>query len=147
MNAIYIPATQTIIRSYSDRYVYNGEVYGGTDYDDAAKLAEIGAVPVVDADGTVPANPVRVGETVVVADGVATITKTWRTKTAEELAADAVTVAQAALAATEESSAATRKIEDLYDLLIDGNVLATVDLPAPVAAWLAERKAQRLASS
>ena len=48
MLPIYIPATQTIIRSYLDRYVHQGETYGGTDYDDAAELAEMGAVPVVD---------------------------------------------------------------------------------------------------
>jgi len=47
MNPIYIPATQTIIQSYSARYTHptTGEVYGGTDYDNADKLAELGAVP------------------------------------------------------------------------------------------------------
>jgi hypothetical protein len=46
MLPIYIPATGTIIRSYSERVVVNGEVYGGTDYDNSFKLAEIGAVPI-----------------------------------------------------------------------------------------------------
>lgn len=46
MLPIYIPATDTIIRSYSDRYVHEGEVYGGTDYDNLTKLSEIGAVPI-----------------------------------------------------------------------------------------------------
>jgi hypothetical protein len=48
MVPIYIPATQTIIRSPGERYIHpqTGEVYGGTDYDDPAKLAEIGAVPI-----------------------------------------------------------------------------------------------------
>ena len=145
MNPIYIPSLDTIIRSATQRVVVNGEVYGGTDYDDASKITEMGAVPVVDADGDVPENPVQTGETVVVADGVATVTKTWRSKTAEELAADAVAVAQAALAATEVAAAAIRKIEDLYDLLIAESVLAAEDLPAAVTAWLAERKAQRAA--
>lgn len=47
MNPLYIPATQTIILSPTRRYIHptSGEVYGGTDYNDAAKLAEIGAVP------------------------------------------------------------------------------------------------------
>ena len=45
---LYIPATQTIIRSAGERYVHpqTGEIYGGTDYDDPTKLAEIGAVPI-----------------------------------------------------------------------------------------------------
>ena len=144
MNPIYIPSIDTIIRSYSERVVVNGETYGGTDYDDAAELTEMGAVPVVDADGDVPENPVQTGETVVVADGIATVTKTWRSKSEAELAAEAVVVAQAALAATEVSTAAVRKIEDLYNLLIAESVLDAGDLPAAVATWLAERKAQRL---
>lgn len=47
MTPLYIPATQTIILSPTQRYVHptSGEVYGGTDYSDAAKLAEIGAEP------------------------------------------------------------------------------------------------------
>jgi hypothetical protein len=47
MNTLYVPVTDTIIRDYSQRYVHptTGIIYGGTDYDDAAKLAEIGAVP------------------------------------------------------------------------------------------------------
>jgi len=47
MNPLYIPATDTIIQDYSQRYIHptTGIIYGGTDYDDAAKLAEIGAVP------------------------------------------------------------------------------------------------------
>ena len=45
---LYIPSTQTIILSPSQRYTHpqTGEVYGGTDYDDPAKLAGIGAVPI-----------------------------------------------------------------------------------------------------
>ena len=144
MNPIYIPATDTIIRSYSDRVVVNGITYGGTDYDSPTKLTEMGAVPVVDADGDVPENPVQTGETVVVADGIATVTKAWRSKSEAELAAEAVVVAQAALAATEVAAAAVRKIEDLYNLLIAESVLDAEDLPAAVATWLAERKAQRL---
>jgi len=44
---LYVPATQTIILSPAQRYTHptTGIIYGGTDYDDAAKLAEIGAVP------------------------------------------------------------------------------------------------------
>jgi hypothetical protein len=48
MNPIYIPDTQTIIRSAGERYTHpqTGEIYGGTDYDDPTKLAEIGAVSI-----------------------------------------------------------------------------------------------------
>ena len=144
MNPIYIPSLDTIIRVASQRVVVNGITYGGTDYDDAAKLAEMGAVPVVDADGDVPVSPAQTGETVVVADGIATVTKAWRSKSEAELAAEAVVVAQAALAATEVAAAAIRKVEDLYDLLIADSVIDAEDLPAAVATWLAERKAQRL---
>ena len=47
MNPLYIPATQTIILSPTQRYVHptSGEVYGGTDYSDPIKCAEIGAEP------------------------------------------------------------------------------------------------------
>jgi len=42
----YVPATDTVL-TYGQRYTHpdTGEVYGGTDYNDPAKLAEIGAVP------------------------------------------------------------------------------------------------------
>jgi hypothetical protein len=44
---LYIPATQTIIRTVGERYVHptTGEIYGGTDYSDPVKCAEIGAEP------------------------------------------------------------------------------------------------------
>ena len=42
----YVPAAGTVI-TYGQRYIHpdTGIVYGGTDYSDPAKLAEIGAVP------------------------------------------------------------------------------------------------------
>lgn len=45
---LYIPSTNTVIWSAAQRYIHpqTGEVYGGTDYDDPAKCAEIGAVPI-----------------------------------------------------------------------------------------------------
>jgi hypothetical protein len=48
MIPIYIPDTQTIIRSPGERYIHpqTGEVYGGTDYDNPDKLTEIGAMPI-----------------------------------------------------------------------------------------------------
>ena len=62
------------------------------------KISELDPLETLeDADGDIPSNPVQTGETVVVADGVATVTKTWRSKSEAELAADAVAVAQAAL--------------------------------------------------
>ena len=47
MPSLYVPATQTMILDYGHRYTHleSGEVYGRTDYDDPAKLAEIGAFP------------------------------------------------------------------------------------------------------
>ena len=44
---LYIPATNTVILSQNQRYIHptTNEVYGGTDYGNADKLAEIGAVP------------------------------------------------------------------------------------------------------
>jgi len=44
---LYIEETNTVISSAAQRYIHpqTGEVYGGTDYDNPAKLAEIGAVP------------------------------------------------------------------------------------------------------
>lgn len=46
MIPLYVPATNTVVLDYVTRYTHpvTGEVYGGTDYDDAAKIAEIGAV-------------------------------------------------------------------------------------------------------
>ena len=48
MNPLYVPTTQVIIRTSGERYVHptTGEVYGGTDYDNPTKLAEIGAEPI-----------------------------------------------------------------------------------------------------
>lgn len=47
MLPLYVPETSTVIADYVQRYTHpvTGEVYGGTDYDDAAKLGEIGAIP------------------------------------------------------------------------------------------------------
>ena len=44
---LYIEATQTVITDPGQRYIHpdTGEVYGGTDYSDPAKIAQIGAVP------------------------------------------------------------------------------------------------------
>lgn len=46
MIPLYVPATSTVVLDYVTRYVHpvTGIVYGGTDYDDAGKLSEIGAV-------------------------------------------------------------------------------------------------------
>jgi len=47
MLPIYVPASNTVITNYFQRYNHpvTGEVYGGADYDNGSKLAEIGAVP------------------------------------------------------------------------------------------------------
>jgi hypothetical protein len=44
---LYIEATNTVITDPTQRYIHpdTGEVYGGADYGDAAKIAQIGAVP------------------------------------------------------------------------------------------------------
>jgi len=50
MKPLYIEATETQIRDRKHRYTHpvTGEVYGGSDYDNPKKLAEIGAVPLRD---------------------------------------------------------------------------------------------------
>jgi hypothetical protein len=50
MQPLYIAATDTIIRNASEKYVHpvTGEVYGRSDYENPAKLAEIGAVPLTE---------------------------------------------------------------------------------------------------
>ena len=50
MDALYIAETKTEIRRKRDRYTHpeTGEVYGGTDYLDPIKLAEMGAVSLRD---------------------------------------------------------------------------------------------------
>lgn len=50
MQPLYVPTTKTEIRSKKHRYVHptTGEVYGGTDYENPTKLAEIEAEPLRD---------------------------------------------------------------------------------------------------
>ena len=47
MLPLYVPATSTVIVEYFQRYTHpiTDIVYGGTDYDNPVKLAEVGAVP------------------------------------------------------------------------------------------------------
>lgn len=47
MLPLYVPVTSTVIADYFQRYTHpvTEIVYGGTDYDNPVKLAEIGAVP------------------------------------------------------------------------------------------------------
>ena len=47
MLPLYVPATSTVIVEYFQRYTHpiTDIVYGGTDFDNPVKLAEIGAVP------------------------------------------------------------------------------------------------------
>jgi hypothetical protein len=143
---LYVPATQTIIKN-RERYTHHvtGEVYGGADYDDAKKLAQIGAIPLTASDGTKPAKPVFTGEAVSVAgDGKsAMLVKQWRSKTAGELADDAKQLAAQAITQTETAGVAVRKLEDLIDLLIAKSVIKKEDLPAQAQAWLDARKAER----
>jgi hypothetical protein len=64
-----------------------GESYGGTDWLNDSKLAEIGAVPLTDDDGDIPENPVQTGTTIVVTEDClsAKKIKQWRSKTQTEL--------------------------------------------------------------
>jgi len=100
MNPLYIPATNTIIRNYSHRYIHptTGIVYGSGDYDNAAKLAEIGAVPVLTISDEIPENPIEIASTEGLSeDGNSyVITRHYRSKTEEELATD-ITQAKTAL--------------------------------------------------
>lgn len=63
------------------------EQFGGTDFVNQGKLAELDAVPLVDSVGDVPANPVQTGILISLAeDGMSAIrTKLWRSKTQAEL--------------------------------------------------------------
>lgn len=67
-----------------------GEKFGGTDFLNQGKLMELEAVPLSESEGEVPENPVQTGISIVLAeDGQsATRAKLWRSKTAEELAAE-----------------------------------------------------------
>ena len=69
MIPLYIPATDTIIRNASQRYIHpqTNEIYGGTNYDSADKLAEIGAEPITME--TVEAGYLATAWTVVKEDG------------------------------------------------------------------------------
>jgi hypothetical protein len=90
-----------------------GEKYGGTDWLNDSKCAEIGAIPLTDDDGDIPENPVQTGTTIVVAeDGLsATKTTTWRSKTQAELDSDYDAALDAARSAT--IAERTRRLETL----------------------------------
>jgi len=47
MIPLFVPETSTVILDYVTRYTHpvTGEIYGGADYGDPAKIAQIGAVP------------------------------------------------------------------------------------------------------
>lgn len=88
MQPLYIPASDMIIRDPAYRYVHtNGEVYGRTDYEDPAKLAEIGAVQLVEVDDPHTDDMVQDGETLTVTASQATVTRKWRAATEAEVAA------------------------------------------------------------
>jgi hypothetical protein len=85
---LYIPETQTIIRSHLQRYSHpqTGEIYGGTDYDDPTKLAEIGAIPLTSVHEDHDNSDIENGTTITVSeDGLsATQTYKYRARTTEE---------------------------------------------------------------
>jgi hypothetical protein len=145
MNPIYIPSTNTIIREYSTRYVHpdTGEVYGREDYYNAQKLLEIGAIPVVDCDGIIPENPIQTGTTIVVEDGIATITKTWRSITEAELKEKQKQQHLDNIKDTEQTEISVRKIEDLYEILLNKELISEEDIPELVLSWINNRKEER----
>jgi hypothetical protein len=96
-----------------------GEKYGGTDWLNDSKCAEIGAIPLTDDDGDIPENPIQTGTVITVAvDGLsATKTTTWRSKTQAELDSDYATALAAARSST--ISERTRRLESLMVMLDD----------------------------
>ena len=90
---IYIEPTGTVITSARQRYSHpdTGIIYGAGDYDNPAKLAEIGGIELLVApDEKREGETVHDGNTITVAEvngrRVATMTRSWRTPTAEESA-------------------------------------------------------------
>jgi hypothetical protein len=90
-----------------------GEKYGGTDWLNDSKCAEIGAVPLTDDDGEIPENPVQTGTTIVVAEDClsAKKIKQWRSKTEDELSAEFYAALDAARSST--IAERTRRLETL----------------------------------
>jgi len=96
------------------------ETYGGTDFCDLGKLAELQAVPLTESDGVIPDNPVLSGALITVADDglTATRTKTWRSKTQNELD---VEYAAALAAAGARVNAVRDTLLESLTVTLDGN--------------------------
>jgi hypothetical protein len=64
-----------------------GEMYGGTDWSNPAKLAECEALPLIEDEGDVPENPVLTGASISLSGDELSYVKTkqWRSKTQNEL--------------------------------------------------------------
>jgi hypothetical protein len=143
----YASVTGQVIRDKATKVVHptTGQVYGGTDFDDNAKCAQIGAWPVTTESDPQPENPVCLGEELVLNTQLQTaaLIMRWRSKTVEELAEEEKQNALQALVVLEQTQKSIRKLEDLVDTLITKNVIAKTDLPAIMQTWMDERAAER----
>lgn len=125
------------------------ERYGGTDWQDAAKLAEVGAIPLTYDAGELPENPVLTGTLIVVADDGLSAREVaqWRSKTADELAAEYS--AALATAKADVNTARDQRLEALtvtldgltFDADNDGRtnlngVLTAISLGIPVGTTI-----------
>lgn len=114
-----------------------GEKYGGTDFLNPIKLAELNAVSVIEVD-TGSGDILNSISVVLNEDGEsATLTRNWREKTEFEIAADI----KSDLEITDKTSA--RKAEDLWTLLISKGIINSEDAPEAVSSWISERIALR----
>jgi hypothetical protein len=148
-----ITSDGTIIKSERERWVHpqTGEVYGRGDYSNPTKLAEIGAIPLTEEDAPHADTDVQDGTTLVVApDGKsATLTRLWRSKTAEEVATAAKAHAERTLAASDLGMA--RVVEDvlarqdsILALLVSKELIAEEEKP-PLPKTAADKIAARVA--
>lgn len=137
----YSVACSAVIWSSATRLTHpvTGEKYGGTDWTNDAKLAEVDTVPMEIVDANDSTGRVLSSEVVTLneAQTAATLTRTWRDKTDAEVDEEV----KGALSGTDLASA--RKVEDLWVLLLEKELIAESDVPAAVADWIASRTALR----
>ena len=145
MIPFYSTLCNTLITSRSQQLTHpvTGEIYGSGNYDNAIKLEQLGAISVVYNDGNVPENPVQIGTSISVENDVATVTKTWRSKTQQELYEESRQQILNDISQTEVTNTSIRKIEDLYEILLTKELISESDIPENVLSWINTRKEDR----
>lgn len=116
-----------------------GEKYGGSDWQNQSKLLEVDAIPVEVIDINKLESYVLDSEVVSYDEETdsATLTRTWREKNSDELAEE---VKQTLLSLDYLSP---RKVEDLWVLLLEKNIIQEEDVPSAVLEWINVRIAER----